>query len=306
MNPSAPSIKGLIKIHKQDQPIRPVVNWRNAPAYLLSKLFTSKMNHLSHLPYVFNIKNTHDLIQNLNDNPMLPHYTPVPLDNTNFYSNIPVTKTKIILTNILKHELVNSQTQQEILRWYDVITKQIYFSHNKNIIIQQHGLATGAPSSGLTAEIFLQHVEHLHLAHLTHKHHIINYCRYVDDIFLVLYSTRTGIQSILKDFNVLHPKLQFTAETEKGHDLNYLDIAIQRTPTNIRNAIYRKPTFTHIIIPYNSSHPTHYKYAAIRFMFHRLNSYNLQHEEYQHELKIIHNILQNNSFPHEIPQNPYS
>ena len=32
-------------------------------------------------------------------------------------------------------------------------------------------------------------------------------------------------------------------------------------------------------------------------MFNRLNSYNLQHEEYQHELNIIHNILQNNSFP---------
>jgi hypothetical protein len=41
MNPHAPSIKGLIKIHKQDQPIRPVVNWRNTPAYQLSKLFTN-------------------------------------------------------------------------------------------------------------------------------------------------------------------------------------------------------------------------------------------------------------------------
>jgi len=27
------------------------------------------------------------------------------------------------------------------------------------------------------------------------------------------------------------------------------------------------------------------------------DSYNLQHKEYQHELNIIHNILQNNSFP---------
>ena len=27
MNPSAPSIKGLIELHKPDQPIRPVVNW---------------------------------------------------------------------------------------------------------------------------------------------------------------------------------------------------------------------------------------------------------------------------------------
>jgi len=45
MNPSAPSIKGLIKLHKPDQPIRPVVNWQNAPAYKLSKLFTNKINY---------------------------------------------------------------------------------------------------------------------------------------------------------------------------------------------------------------------------------------------------------------------
>jgi len=33
------------------------------------------------------------------------------------------------------------------------------------------------------------------------------------------------------------------------------------------------------------------------FFLSTLNSYNLQHEEYQHELNTIHNILQNNSFP---------
>jgi len=42
MNPSAPSIKGLIKIHKTDQPIHPVINWCNASAQKLSKLFTEK------------------------------------------------------------------------------------------------------------------------------------------------------------------------------------------------------------------------------------------------------------------------
>jgi len=47
MNPSAPTIKGLIKLHKQDQPIRPVVNWRNAPAYKLAQLFTKKVGHVA-------------------------------------------------------------------------------------------------------------------------------------------------------------------------------------------------------------------------------------------------------------------
>ena len=131
MNTSAPSIKGLIKIHKQDQPIRPVVNWRNAPAYHLSKLFTNKINHLTPLPHAFNIRNTHGLLKELNDTPMLPHYTLASLDIKNLYPSIPVSETKTILDSMLKQELVEPQTQLEILRWYDVITKQNYFLHKK-------------------------------------------------------------------------------------------------------------------------------------------------------------------------------
>jgi hypothetical protein len=219
-----------------------------------------------------------------------------PYNTKNLYPSIPISETKTILTNILKHNLTDPETQQEILNCYDIITQQNYFSHNNNIIIQRDDLAVGAPSSGLIAEIFLQHLEHLHL---TQKHHLANYCRYVDDIFIIFDSNNTNIQNILNDFNTLHPKLlvQFTAEAEQDHTLNYLDITILKTPTNFRTAIYKKPTFTDTIIPYTSNHPTHHKYAAVRFLFKRLNSYNLQHEEYKHELNIIHNILQNNAFP---------
>ena len=88
----------------------------------------------------------------------------------------------------------------------------------------------GAPSPGLIAEMFLQHIEHLHMAHLTHRHRIINYCRYVDDILLIFNSNHTNIQVILDDFNTLHPKLNFTVEAERDHTINYLDISIHRTP----------------------------------------------------------------------------
>ena len=30
-------IRGLIKIHKTDDPIRPIINWKEAPAYNLAK-----------------------------------------------------------------------------------------------------------------------------------------------------------------------------------------------------------------------------------------------------------------------------
>jgi hypothetical protein len=88
--PFNPSIKGLIKIHKPDQPIRPEVNWRNAPAYKLSKLFTKKVNQLALLPHSFNIKNTQDLLKDPESTPILPHYNLASIDVTNLYTNIPV------------------------------------------------------------------------------------------------------------------------------------------------------------------------------------------------------------------------
>jgi hypothetical protein len=89
----------------------------------------------------------------------------------------------------------------------------------------------GAPSSSSIAEIFLQHTENVRLAHLTHKHIIINYFRYVDDILLIFDPNHTDIQAILKDFNTLHPNLQFTAEVEREKTLNHLDISFTKLLT---------------------------------------------------------------------------
>lgn len=42
LNPIPPTIRGLIKIHKEDSPITPTVNWKNAPAYRLAKMLKKK------------------------------------------------------------------------------------------------------------------------------------------------------------------------------------------------------------------------------------------------------------------------
>ena len=228
---------------------------------------------------------------------MLPHYNLTSLDIANLYSNTPVKETKAIFSSILTRDLITPQTQQELLRWLDLITGQNYFAHKKQIVVHHDGLAMGAPSSGLIAEMFLKHIEHSHLTHLTQKHKIINYCRYVDDILIIFDPNHSNILEIINDFNSLHPKLQFTAETEKDYTLNYLYLSISRTPTGLNAAIFRKPTFTDTIKPFTSNHPTQHKYATVRYLYSRLNSYNLNQQEYQQELNIIHNIPHNNSFP---------
>jgi len=194
LNPSASTVKGLIKLHKLGQHIRPVVNWRNILTYKLSKLFTHKINSTAPLPKTFNIKNTTELLQNLWDTLIHPHFTFASLDITNLYSNILIKETKMILTDTLKYYQIDQTTQQELLMWYTVITRHnyqlvqwktgifffyrafianteiiilllfLYFTQMHDIISQYDGLAIGAPSSGLIAELVLQHTKNTHLA----------------------------------------------------------------------------------------------------------------------------------------------
>jgi len=82
----------LIKMHKPEHPIHPMVNWRGAPAYKLARLFTQKFKQLAPLPNRHNINNTRDVIKKLNDTPILPHFTLASLDITNLCTNIPVAK----------------------------------------------------------------------------------------------------------------------------------------------------------------------------------------------------------------------
>jgi Reverse transcriptase (RNA-dependent DNA polymerase). len=175
LNPSTPTVKGLIKIQKPNQPIRPTVNWQNTPAHKLSKLLTQSINQLTPLPFTFNIKNTTQLIRTSKETPILHTHKFASLDISNMYSNIPITETKHIFINIMEFNLLDSNTKHELLTWYDTITKQNYIINKENIIIQNARSAMGAPSSGILSEIFLQYIATLDLTHLTRKHKIFNY-----------------------------------------------------------------------------------------------------------------------------------
>jgi hypothetical protein len=138
-----------------------------------------------------------------------------------------------------------------------------------------------APSSSILSETFLQYTEHTHIPHLTNKHKLLNYFRYLDDILLFFDTNHTNLQSILTDFNALHPNLRFAAELEHNNKIKYLDTTVHKTQHNIKISIYRKPTSFDTIIPYTSNHPIQLKYAAIKFLYNRLNTYQLHSEEYK-------------------------
>jgi hypothetical protein len=58
LNPKVPTIRGLIKVHNEGAPIRPIINWKNTPAYKPAKMLTKKLHTHIPLPYAFNVENT--------------------------------------------------------------------------------------------------------------------------------------------------------------------------------------------------------------------------------------------------------
>jgi hypothetical protein len=107
-NPPPPVINGLIKLHKENNPIRPVINMRTSPTYKLAG-FTSKcLSRLLNLPFSFNVKNSPQLIQDLSELKIEPQFKMCSFDISNMYTNIPTESLPGITKDILNASHVST------------------------------------------------------------------------------------------------------------------------------------------------------------------------------------------------------
>jgi hypothetical protein len=106
----------------------------------------------------------------------------------------------------------------------------------------------GAPTSAILAEVFMQYLEHNHITNIRKKHHIIDYYRHVDDILIIYKEDCINTDDMLKEFNSIHPNIQYTIENQTNNKLNYLNISIKnihnRFAFNIQETNHRRPNYT--------------------------------------------------------------
>lgn len=78
-----PRLYGLIKLHKQNEPIRPVISFIGTPLYTVAKFVNVFFKENIPFESKYQIKNSKDLINKLKN-------TRLPNDVTALYSNIPL------------------------------------------------------------------------------------------------------------------------------------------------------------------------------------------------------------------------
>jgi hypothetical protein len=157
---------------------------------------------------------------------VLPNVKLCSIGIKNMYTNIPIKDLVNIIQRSLTRNNLPDEYKQEIITLTKVILDQNYFLYNNELYSQNKGLAMGALTSSIMAEIYIQYLEHNDIFQILQKHRIIDYYRYVDDILIIYDETHTNILDTLKDFNLIHHNIQFTVEMKDDKKLNYLDITI--------------------------------------------------------------------------------
>lgn len=130
------------------------------------------------------------------------------------------------------------------------------------------------------------------------QQNVCSWHRYVDDTFVLLHPS-TNVSEILNVLNNFHPSIKFTHEVEDNYSIPFLDVLVTRSPTNntFETTIYRKTTFTGLMINWNSFVPIEYKRADVSSMVRRALAICSTYSNLTKEFDEIRRIATNNDYP---------
>ena len=182
---TAPKLNVYIKTHKENEPIRPVINKTQAPPYKIAKYINKKMHHLLSLPNNYNTKNSYEIAEELNEIKINENSRIITLDIKDLYVNLPLNRNMHATKYWLNKNNNSKDIIKQLLNIIKTVIQQNYFQY-KNIFYQTvKGIAMGSPLSGTIAGLYLQYVEETYIKQRWDTNGIMYYKTYVDDILII-------------------------------------------------------------------------------------------------------------------------
>lgn len=291
-NAHPPKFYALLKTHKPNLPIRPIVSNNQAPLYHLSKFLADSIKNIVGQNDYY-IKNSFDFKKYIDQVHIPDNYILISLDVTSLYTNIPINLVEHIVheqwQNLKNFTTLPEQEFQKALKF--TLTTN-FFQFKDKFYKQLDGVAMGSPISSVIAQLVMEHVEKQIIAKLDTD--ILFYKRYVDDCLLAI--PRDSEQQVLDTFNSFHHKLQFTLEVEKNRQINFLDLTLIRENNHIHTKWYTKSVSSGRYLNYNSEHHKIHKKNVITAIIDR--SIKLTTAKYRQEtINKAKNLLSINGYP---------
>ncbi|XP_057298389.1 uncharacterized protein LOC130629264 [Hydractinia symbiolongicarpus] len=193
-----PRFYGLPKIHKQGNPIRPIVSCTGTPLYNLSKFVASILSKFTVSDYSKNSKEFSEYIREIKiaDNECM-----VSFDVTSLYTSVPIKDTlNIIIENDVAFGEKTKIPVPDFLRLVELLLTKTWYLFNKNFYTQTDRVAMGGLASSVVAEIYMQ--AHETAALLTSDRRPKVWKRFVDDVFAII--KRSHLEEFHEHINGLH------------------------------------------------------------------------------------------------------
>jgi hypothetical protein len=165
IKPGAPTLNALIKLHKDNEPIRPVVNNIHAPTYKLAKFFRKWLSETLQLSNTYTVYNSTQLAQELKKLELEDSHKLATFDMKVLYVNLPIQEIlQITKSGLLSKKLEKPLVQQALLT-LNTILMQNYCQFEDSFYQPRKGVAMGSPISSIVAEIFLEYYENRIVKH---------------------------------------------------------------------------------------------------------------------------------------------
>ena len=268
--PPLPHFYGLIKTHKVNYPLRPIIAARGTVTHSLSKWLNTFLKPLVGTFSESHILNSEDFISKIRNIPTINHklvsfdvealFTNVPLDDVLAFLQRKLTENNITLP-------VSVDSFMDLLR---LCVCDNIFSFGDECYRQISGIAMGNCLSPVLANLYMEYFETELLPPILPKD-VKCWFRYVDDIFCIWPSALDPIFDLfLNQLNSLSPSVSFTVEWESNGKLPFLDVLVHNVNGLLSFSIYRKPTHSGVYLHYFSKHPQHMKLSVATGLFLRV------------------------------------
>ena len=249
-----PTFYMLPKIHKPDNPGRPIVSACSCPTEHISAFLDSIFNPLvSTLPSF--LKDTNHALSVFSSIELLPDstYRLFLLDVCSLYTSIPHSDGLLALQFFLDRRTNPLVSTSALLRLAELVLTLNSFQFNDQFFEQISGVAMGTKMGPSYACLFMGHLEYL-VWHSYDGPLPSIYHRYIDDCIGITDMPETDLLRFINFINGFNPAIRFTSYISTSC-VNFLDLTITINLSTITTSVYYKPTDAHSFLLYTSSHP---------------------------------------------------
>ena len=291
---------GLSKIHKANSPIRPIISAVGTYNYKLAKYLVEILTPLLD-DNVIIIKDVFDFVNKVSNIPVINNQRIISFDVVSLFTNIPVNETIDLILKLCytdNNKKFHGFSETELKKLLITCTQKSHFQFNNEYYEQVDGVSMGSPLGPFFANIFMSHLESLHISKLKALG-VISWHRYVDDVFAVVENDTCHL-NILDILNSIHKNIDFTIEEEQNNSLPFLDALVRRTNDGFKTKLYQKSTFTGVYLNWTSLTSRKYKISLIYCLMDRLWKLCSDEVSRFEEIEKLKVNLANNDYPEEV------